>query len=46
MTKSRYDKVVQNLRQYITTVKKSQDMKNYYKRYSLGIQVANNELFI
>jgi hypothetical protein len=45
ITKSRYDEVVQNFHQYRTTVKKSQDMKNNYKRYSLGTHVRNNELF-
>jgi hypothetical protein len=45
ITKDRYDEVVQNLRQYRTTEKKTQDMKNNYKRYSLGTQVRNNELF-
>jgi hypothetical protein len=45
ITKSRYGEVVQNLRQYRTAAKKPQDMKNNYKRYSLGTQGRNNELF-
>jgi hypothetical protein len=45
ISKSRYDETVQNLHHYSMTVKKSQDMKNNYKRYSLGTQVKNNELF-
>jgi hypothetical protein len=45
ITKSRYDAIVQNLRQCRAGgIKKTQDMKNNLKRYALASQVTNNEL--
>jgi hypothetical protein len=45
ITRSRYDEIVKNLCEYSMTEKKSQDMKNSYKRYSLGTQIKHNKLF-
>jgi hypothetical protein len=45
ITKEQYDEIVRNLHQYGAMEKKTQDMKNSYRQYSLGTQIQNNELF-